>query len=154
MITVSRAAFSRRGGDPARPSGAHADLAEDQQRQILSDVIGIDVSPPDTVMINFESLPTGLTDSCANVHGCQLQENGQLQGFGLAHFFSRRFDQAAEMLAMSTREGASATGYSTLASCYAHMGRLDEARAVVERLRAIAPNVMSSSVPYNQSGAA
>jgi pentatricopeptide repeat protein len=52
------------------------------------------------------------------------------------------------MLAMSMREGASAAVYSTLASCYAHMGRLDEARAVIERLRAIAPNVMSSFVPY------
>ena len=67
---------------------------------------------------------------------------------GVAHFFSRRFDQAAEILAVSMREGASATAYTALASCYAHMGRLDEARAVVERLRAIAPNVMSSSVPY------
>jgi adenylate cyclase len=70
---------------------------------------------------------------------------------GMAHFFSRRFEQTAEMLAMLTREGGSATVYSTLASCYAHMGRIDEARAVVERLRAIAPNVMSSSMvaaPY------
>jgi TolB-like protein/Tfp pilus assembly protein PilF len=68
---------------------------------------------------------------------------------GMAHFFSRRFDQAAEMLAMSTREGASATVYSILAACYAHMGRLDEARAVIERLHAIAPKALSaSSVPY------
>jgi len=58
---------------------------------------------------------------------------------GMAHFFSRRFDQAAEMLAMSTREGGSASAYRGLASCYAHMGRLDEARAVIERLRAISP---------------
>jgi adenylate cyclase len=64
---------------------------------------------------------------------------------GMAHFFSGRFAQAAEILAMSTREGASATAYCTLASCYGHMGRLDEARAVIERLRAIAPNALSSS---------
>jgi adenylate cyclase len=69
---------------------------------------------------------------------------------GMAHFFSRRFAQAAEILAMSTREGASATAYCCLASCYGHMGRLDEARAVIERLRAIAPNALSSgSVPYS-----
>ena len=68
---------------------------------------------------------------------------------GMAHFFSRRFAQAAEILAMSTREGASATAYCFLASCYGHMGRLDEARAVIERLGAIAPNaLLSSSVPY------
>ena len=64
---------------------------------------------------------------------------------GMAHFFTRRFVQAAEILAMSTREGASATAYCHLASCYGHMGRLDEARAVIERLRAIAPNALSSS---------
>jgi hypothetical protein len=29
-----------------------------------------------------------------------------------------------------------------LAACYAHMGRLDEARDIVERLRAITPAVM------------
>jgi adenylate cyclase len=69
---------------------------------------------------------------------------------GMAHFFSRRFAQAAEILAMSTREGASATAYCCLASCYGHMGRLDEARAVIERLRAIAPNALSSgAVPYS-----
>jgi len=63
----------------------------------------------------------------------------------MAHFFSRNFAQAAEILAMSTREGASATAYCCLASCYGHLGRLDEARAVIERLRAIAPNALSSS---------
>jgi pentatricopeptide repeat protein len=69
---------------------------------------------------------------------------------GMAHFFSGRFAQAAEILAMSTREGASATAYCSLASCYGHMGRLDEARAVMERLRAIAPKALSSSsVPYS-----
>jgi pentatricopeptide repeat protein len=69
---------------------------------------------------------------------------------GMAHFFSGRFAQAAEILAMSTREDATATAYCTLASCYGHMGRLDEARAVLERLRAIAPNALSSSaVPYS-----
>ena len=69
---------------------------------------------------------------------------------GMAHFFSGRFAQAAEILAMSTREGASATAYCFLASCYGHMGRLDEARAVIERVSAIAPNALSSSsLPYS-----
>ena len=69
---------------------------------------------------------------------------------GMAHFFSRHFAQAAEILAMYTREGASATAYCFLASCYGHLGRLDEARAVIERLRAIAPNALSSnSVQYS-----
>ena len=68
----------------------------------------------------------------------------------MAHFFSGRFAQAAEILAMSTRERASATAYCFLASCYGHMGQLDEARAIIERLRAIAPNALSSnSVQYS-----
>jgi hypothetical protein len=32
--------------------------------------------------------------------------------------------------------------YRCLAACYAHMGRLDEARAIVERVRAISPLVV------------
>jgi TolB-like protein len=68
---------------------------------------------------------------------------------GLAHFFSRRFDQAAELLALSTHEFAGLPhAYRALASCYAHMGRLEEARAVVERLRAVTPSVIPSFLPY------
>jgi adenylate cyclase len=68
---------------------------------------------------------------------------------GLAHFFSRRFDQAAELLALSKHEFAGVPHvYRALASCYAHMGRLEEARAVVERLRALTPNVIPSLLPY------
>jgi len=36
--------------------------------------------------------------------------------------------------------------YRNLAACYAHMGRLDEARDVVRRLRAITPAVISPNV--------
>jgi TolB-like protein len=68
---------------------------------------------------------------------------------GLAHFFSRRFDQAAELLALSTHEFAGLPhAYRALAACYAHMGRLVEARAVVERLRVVTPNVIPSFLPY------
>ena len=38
--------------------------------------------------------------------------------------------------------------YRGLAACYAHMGRLDEARAIVARLRAITPLVMPSVLPW------
>jgi adenylate cyclase len=62
---------------------------------------------------------------------------------GMAYFYSRRFDQAAEMLAMSVREmAASPHAHRLLAACYAHMGRLDDARAIVARLRAITPDVI------------
>ena len=35
--------------------------------------------------------------------------------------------------------------YRYLAACYAHMGRLDEAREIVARLRVITPLVVSSA---------
>ena len=38
--------------------------------------------------------------------------------------------------------------YRVLASCYAHMGRLDEAREIVRRLRAITPVVMEPATRY------
>jgi adenylate cyclase len=38
--------------------------------------------------------------------------------------------------------------YRVLASCYAHMGRIDEAREIVERLRAITPVVVESATRY------
>ena len=70
-------------------------------------------------------------------------------GLGTAHFFSRRFDEAAAILLTSLeRAPGFAVTYRFLASCYAHMGRLDEARAIVERLRAITPVVVPSYLPY------
>jgi len=36
--------------------------------------------------------------------------------------------------------------YRSLAACYAYMGRLDEARAIVARLRAITPLVVPSDL--------
>jgi pentatricopeptide repeat protein len=38
--------------------------------------------------------------------------------------------------------------YRVLAACYAHMGRLDEAREIVRRLRAITPLVMEPATRY------
>ena len=38
--------------------------------------------------------------------------------------------------------------YRFLAACYAHMGRLDEAYAIVARLCAITPEVVPSVLPY------
>ena len=42
--------------------------------------------------------------------------------------------------------------YRFLASCYAHMGRLEEAREIVERLRAFTTGVLASSSPLRDSG--
>jgi TolB-like protein/class 3 adenylate cyclase len=72
-----------------------------------------------------------------------------LTGIGNAHFFNRRFDDAAAKLLASLEQFPTlALTYRFLASCYAHMGRLDEAAEIVKRLRAITPVVVPSATPY------
>ena len=68
---------------------------------------------------------------------------------GMAHFFKRRFDEAAPKLLLSMQDNpGSPIPYRALAACYAHMGRLEEARAIVARLRAITPRVVPNDVPF------
>ncbi len=55
---------------------------------------------------------------------------------GAAHFVSRRFDEAVPKLLIAIEEDPSFLNPRRfLAACYAHLGRLDEAREVVARLR-------------------
>jgi len=62
---------------------------------------------------------------------------------GAAHFYSRRFDEAVPKLLLAIQEDPSYPyPHRILAACYAHMGRLDEAREIVKRLRAITLVVM------------
>ena len=62
---------------------------------------------------------------------------------GAAHFFSQRFEEAVPKFLLTMQEDPSGTTcYRILAACYAHMGRLKEAREVVARLRVITPNEM------------
>src|SRR6516162_4703739 len=57
---------------------------------------------------------------------------------GAAHFFARRFDVAVSKLVLAIQEDPSfPVPYRYLAACYAHMGRLAEAREILTRLRAI-----------------
>ena len=65
---------------------------------------------------------------------------------GTALFFSRRFDEAVPKLLLAIQEDPSSPQpQRVLAACYAHMGRLDDARAIIERLRAIASVVISDA---------
>jgi adenylate cyclase len=62
---------------------------------------------------------------------------------GGANFFARRFDPAVPTLLLSIQDDSSyAQPYRYLAACYAHMNRLDDAREVVARLRAITPKLI------------
>jgi TolB-like protein/class 3 adenylate cyclase len=62
---------------------------------------------------------------------------------GFAHFLSRCFDEAVPKLLLAIQDDPSNPNpYRYLAACFAQMGRLDDARAIVTRLRAITPFVM------------
>jgi len=63
---------------------------------------------------------------------------------GYAHFIARRFDQAVPKLLLAIQDNPSAPHpYRILAASYAHMGRLDDAREVITRVRAIPSAVMT-----------
>jgi adenylate cyclase len=65
---------------------------------------------------------------------------------GLAHFFARRLEKAAAMLLVSLQETPNwAPCLRFLASCYAHLGRMRDAQAIVEKLKSITPDLIPSA---------
>jgi TolB-like protein/class 3 adenylate cyclase len=74
-----------------------------------------------------------------------------LSVMGMAYFFKHQFDEAASKLILAIQDHPGfPPSYRFLAACYAHMGRLDEAGAIITRLRAIAPFHVPSDVPYRK----
>src|SRR5207248_2715534 len=74
-----------------------------------------------------------------------------LTSIGAAYFFKRQFDEAASKLLLSIPDNPGyPNSYRFLAASYAHMGRLDEARAIVSRLRAITPQVVPSAEQFRK----
>jgi tetratricopeptide (TPR) repeat protein len=70
-----------------------------------------------------------------------------LNTLGMAYFFKHQFDEAASKLLLGIQDDpGSPLSYRYLAACYAHMGRLDQAYAIVARLRAITALVVPSEV--------
>ena len=68
-----------------------------------------------------------------------------------AYFFARRFDEAAaNLLASLDLAPTFPVTYRALASCYTHMQRIDEAREIVRRLRAITPIVLEPAMRYRK----
>ena len=66
-----------------------------------------------------------------------------LTAIGFAYFCKHQFDEAASKLLLAIQNNpGSPLPYRGLAACYAHMGRLDDARAIVAKLRGITPEVM------------
>ena len=71
-----------------------------------------------------------------------------LTAIGAAHFFKREFEIALAKLQASIQERPGfAMSYRLLAACYAHLGRLEEARAAVERLRTLTPVIVPPVLP-------
>jgi adenylate cyclase len=70
-------------------------------------------------------------------------------GIGVGHFFAGRFEGAAASLLLSLQEGpAWVPTHRFLASCYAHLGRFDEAREIVTRLRTLTTEVVPSATHW------
>src|SRR5579884_960058 len=76
----------------------------------------------------------------------RAQRGFHLSAIGTAQFIARRFDDAVATLRISLEELPSfPSTYRALAACYAQMGRLDEAHAVVGRLRSLTPVVLRTA---------
>ncbi len=90
---------------------------------------------PDAVSV-WIGVPTHVAASRARV-------GTSAAAIGGIHFLARRFDKAVPKLLLAIHEDPSAPQpYRYLAACYAHMGRLDEAQEVIERLRTIVPVII------------
>jgi adenylate cyclase len=77
------------------------------------------------------------------------RQHGAVMGIGVGHFFARRLENAAAMLLRSLQERPNwVPTYRFLASCYAHMGRLEEARETIERVRQITLVVVPSAAHW------
>jgi TolB-like protein len=76
----------------------------------------------------------------------RIRTGWALAVIGAAHFLGRRFDEAVPKFLLAMQEDASYPDvFRYLAACYAQMGRLDDARAIVTRLRAIASVVVPTA---------
>jgi adenylate cyclase len=70
---------------------------------------------------------------------------------GSAYFLKHQFADAAAILLASLEQAPGLPiAYQLLAACYAHMGRLDDAREIVTRLKTITPVVVPSFVPFRK----
>jgi len=75
----------------------------------------------------------------------------QAYGIAVAHFFQGRFSDAIAMFVTALDELPGHAGiYRYLASCYAHAGRLDDAREIIKRLRTITPSVLPNVVGWRR----
>jgi TolB-like protein/class 3 adenylate cyclase len=76
-----------------------------------------------------------------------------LMGIGVGHFFARRLEDARAMLLRSLQLQPGWVPTSRfLAACYAHLRRLDEAREIIEQLRALTSVVVPNADHWRNPG--
>jgi TolB-like protein/class 3 adenylate cyclase/tetratricopeptide (TPR) repeat protein len=101
---------------------------------VHSGILRIWAGEPDTAI---EHVQTSLRLSPRERQGTPLG------AIGNAYFFKRQFDEAAANLLLAIQHDPGfPIPYRMLAACYAHMGRLEEARGIVARLRTITSEVV------------
>ena len=82
----------------------------------------------------------------------RIRIHDPLLGIGVGHFFARRYDEARTMLLRSMQENPNwVPSYRFLASCYAQMGRLGEAREIIERLQTLTDVVVPHATHWRNA---
>jgi adenylate cyclase len=72
--------------------------------------------------------------------------SGTLLPIGVAHFFAHRFVDAVQILLRSLQQHPNwPPTYRFLASCYAHMGRIEDAREAIKKLRTLTDVVVPTA---------
>jgi adenylate cyclase len=160
-LDLARQALRAAGEDPnvlGRVAYVFGNLGEDIDAAIALIDHSVELNPSFAVgwsNSGWLRLWAGQTDLALDHFATSLRlsprENalGVLLGIGIGHFFNRRFEEARAMLLRSVQESPGwVPNYRFLAACCAQMGRLDEARAVVQRLRALTTLVMPSATHW------
>jgi len=157
--SLAQQALALAGGDPGVLANVALVLGDDEGVEISSAIALIDrslaLNPSSARAWFISGLLRVLAGECDKAME-QLQTclrlgprdpvGVPLYVMGLANLFSRHFIDAAEKLALSVRAYSGwPAPYRALAACYAHMGRLNDARAVIEQLRTVGP-VMASEI--------
>ena len=89
-----------------------------------------------------------LTAKTPSSSGCFSATTATFAIIGFAHFIAGRFDEAVPKILLAIQETPSGpNAYRYLAACYAHIGRLAEARETIKRLRDI-PAVVITDPSY------
>jgi TolB-like protein/class 3 adenylate cyclase len=165
-IDQARRALQVAGDDPvalADAAGVLAAFGEDLDASIKLVERALELNPSCVIAWHWSAwlrLSAGQPD-LATEHfekASRLDPRGQglrpfyLTGLGIAHFMRQQFAEACPLLLASLQQLPSlVTTYRFLAACYAHLGRLTEAREIITRLRAITSEVTTDASSFRNA---